>query len=89
MLPDELYNSDSMATINISIPIRLKTQAEAMVDGGFYVSFSDLVRDSLRRLVGEMRYDLWAEEAKDDLKNGRAVVLNSKKEIDNYLKNLG
>ncbi|MFC1727079.1 type II toxin-antitoxin system ParD family antitoxin [Patescibacteria group bacterium] len=75
-----------MTTINISLPIKLKTQAEALVKGGYYASFSDLVRDSLRRLVEKSKYDLWLDEAKEDLRKGEAVVLKSDKEIDNYLK---
>ncbi|MFC1727062.1 type II toxin-antitoxin system ParD family antitoxin [Patescibacteria group bacterium] len=75
-----------MATINISLPIKLKTQAEALVKGGYYASFSDLVRDSLRRLVERGKYDLWLDEAKDDLKKGKAVILKSGKEINEYLK---
>ena len=74
-----------MATINISLPEKLKDQAQALVRGGFYASFSDLVRDSLRQIVSKNKYDLWAEEAKEDLKEGRAVVLRNKKEIEEYM----
>lgn len=74
-----------MATINISIPTRLKSQAEALVRDGYYASFSDLVRDSLRRLIERNKYDLWADEAKKDLKEDRAVVLGSGKDIDKYM----
>jgi len=74
-----------MATINISLPEKLKDQAQALVRGGFYASFSDLVRDSLRQIVSKNKYDLWAEEAKGDLKEGRAVVLRNKKEIEEYM----
>lgn len=77
-----------MPTINISLPIKLKTQAESLVKKGYYVSFSDLVRDSLRHLVKRNKYDLWAREAKKDLKNGKAVVLNSEQEIETYMRGL-
>lgn len=77
-----------MATINISIPTRLRTQAEELVATGYYVSFSDLVRDSLRRLVEKSKFDLWANEAKKDLKKGKAVIFSSGKEINQYLKTL-
>ena len=77
-----------MSTINISIPDKLKEQAETLVKSGFYASFSDLVRDSLRKIVSQNKYDLWAEEAKEDLKKGRAKVLKSKKEIGEYFENL-
>lgn len=77
-----------MATINISIPTRLRSQAEELIASGYYISFSDLVRDSLRRLVEKNKFDLWTEEAKKDFKRGKAVVLNSGKEINKYLKGL-
>jgi Arc/MetJ-type ribon-helix-helix transcriptional regulator len=73
-----------MTTINISLPAKLKIQAETLVRNGFYVSFSDLIRDSLRQTINRSRYDMWAEEAKTDLKTGKAVVLKSKQEIDKY-----
>lgn len=77
-----------MTTINISLPDKLKDQAQELVKVGFYASFSDLVRDSLRRLVKRNRYDLLAEEAKEDLKKGRATVLKNKKEIEKYMKSI-
>jgi len=40
-----------MATINISLPDKLKIQADDLVDQGYYVSFSDLIRTALRDLM--------------------------------------
>ncbi|MBU1126828.1 MAG: ribbon-helix-helix domain-containing protein [Patescibacteria group bacterium] len=77
-----------MTTINISLPVKLKSQAEFFVKSGYYASFSDLVRDSIRRLVERNKYDLWADEAKEDLKKGRAKILKSSKEIDDYFKKI-
>lgn len=77
-----------MTTINISLPERLKEEAANLVKFGFYSSFSDLVRDSIRKLLTTSKYDLWVEEAKEDLKQGRAKVLKSEKQIDQYLKTL-
>jgi len=77
-----------MTTVNVSLPEKLKEQAETLVKSGFYASFSDLVRDSLRRLVSQSKYDLWVEEAKEDVRKGKAKVLKSKKDIDSYFKNL-
>jgi len=77
-----------MNTINISLPEKLKDQASDLVRKGHYASFSDLVRDSIRQLISKNRYDLWAEETKRDLKKGRAKVLKSDKEIDEYMKSL-
>jgi len=75
-----------MATINISLPEQLKKEADTLVGAGYYVSFSDLVRDSLRRAIAVSRYDLWYEEAKRDERSGQAVVVKSKKDIANYFK---
>jgi Arc/MetJ-type ribon-helix-helix transcriptional regulator len=77
-----------MTTINISLPDKLKEQAETLVDNGFYASFSDLIRDSLRQIIAKSKYDLYAEEAKEDLKNGKAKVLKTRKAVDDYFKTL-
>ena len=77
-----------MTTINISLPEKLKVDAEKLIKQGLYASFSDMVRDSLRHIVATNRYDRWAAEAKEDLKNGRAVVLRNKKEIDKYMNSI-
>lgn len=83
-----LYNS-CMTTINISLPSQLKAQADDLVKNGFYASFSDLVRTSLRKTVETSRYDIWAKEAKEDYKTGRGVLLKSEKDIDEYFNSLG
>lgn len=77
-----------MATINISLPTQLKDDAEALVDQGFYVSFSDLVRDSIRKLLTEAKYDYIYDQTKKELKGGKAIVLKNGKDIDNYFKSL-
>lgn len=77
-----------MTTINISLPEKLKEQAQTLVERGFYASFSDLVRDSIRELIAENRYNFWFKEAREDLKSGRARQLRNKKEIDEYIKSL-
>ena len=73
-----------MSTINVSLPEKLKDQAEALVKSGFYASFSDLVRDSLRQIISKNKYDLWAEETKKDIKEGKARVLKTKRDIKKY-----
>ena len=40
-----------MATINISLPDKIKVQADKLVSQGYYVSFSDLVRTALRGII--------------------------------------
>lgn len=77
-----------MTTINVSIPEKLKSQAQSLVDEGFFSSFSDLVRHSLRQTVSKSKYDLWVDEAIEDEKRGDAVILRSKKDIDDYFKSL-
>ncbi|MCX5636119.1 MAG: ribbon-helix-helix domain-containing protein [Planctomycetota bacterium] len=77
-----------MVTINVSLPEKLKKDAEELVKAGEYVSFSDLVRDSLRNSLERNELDRLYEEAKRDERTGRATVLKSKKDIDNYFKKL-
>lgn len=77
-----------MTTINISLPTQLKTDAELLIEEGLYVSFSDLVRDSIRKLIADARYDLLYLQAKRDYKNGKATVLKTQKDIDDYFKKL-
>lgn len=79
---------DCMVTINVSLPEKLKKDAEELVKAGEYVSFSDLVRDSLRNSLERNALDGLYEEAKRDERTGRAVILKSKKDIDNYFKKL-
>lgn len=63
-----------MNTINISLPLQLKVQAETLVADGFFASFSDLVRHSLREVIAKQRYDRWAQEAKRDLKSSKLIT---------------
>ena len=77
-----------MVTINVSLPEKLKKDAEELIKTGEYVSFSDLVRDSLRHSLERNELDRLYEEAKKDELTGKAVILKSKKDIDNYFKKL-
>jgi putative addiction module CopG family antidote len=77
-----------MKTINISLPDKLKSQAQELVDRGFYASFSDLVRDALRRTVEKDKYDLMYEQAVEDVKNGDAVVMKTEKDIEDFVNSL-
>jgi len=77
-----------MTTINVSIPEKLKDQAQSLVDEGFFVSFSDLVRHSLRQIVSKNKYDMWADEAEEDMKKGKGILLRNKKEIKKYFDSL-
>lgn len=77
-----------MATINVSLPDKLKDQAQELVNMGVYVSFSDLVRDSLRETLRKNKYDLWTIEAQDELKKGKGKMLRTPKEVDAYFETL-
>lgn len=42
-----------MKTINISLPDKLKTQADNLIRAGYYASFSDLVRTAIREVMSK------------------------------------
>ena len=76
-------------TINISLPSQLKLQADEAVNNGHYASFSDLVRSGIRVVLGvNTKYDIWLEEAKLDMKQGRGLILKNDSDIDNFVNSL-
>jgi Arc/MetJ-type ribon-helix-helix transcriptional regulator len=75
-------------TINISLPVELKKQAQELVDAGLYASFSDLIRSSLRKLIPESKYDLMAKKAIKEYESGKATILDSEEDIDKFIHNL-
>jgi Arc/MetJ-type ribon-helix-helix transcriptional regulator len=77
-----------ISTINVSLPSQLKNEADELVKEGYYASFSDLVRTSVRKLL-ESKYDIWVAEAKKDYKNGKLKTISDMKEIGSYLDTLG
>jgi putative addiction module CopG family antidote len=77
-----------MATINISLPTQLKSQAELLVKNGAYVSFSDLVRDSIRQLLARNKYDSLADQVMEEVTNGQAKIFKSKSQINKYFDSL-
>lgn len=77
-----------MSTINISLPDKLRDQANKLVDEGYYASFSDLTRTAVRRLVSESELDLLFEETRKNYKNGKAVVLKNQGDIDEFFDKL-
>ncbi|MEO8581592.1 MAG: type II toxin-antitoxin system ParD family antitoxin [Patescibacteria group bacterium] len=77
-----------MATINISLPAQLKAQAEELVDLGFYSSFSDVIRDALRRLVQKDPYEDLIKEAKRDYAIGKSTVLETDEDVDKFFDSL-
>ena len=67
-----------MTTVNISLPEKLKADADSLIAAGYYASFSDLVRDSLRKVVDIKRGEEPSEylikaikEAEEDRRAGR------------------
>ena len=81
-----------MTTVNISLPVQLKSQADFLVDSGHYTSFSDLVRSALRQFfssqVDTTDYDALLQEALADEAAGRVTTLNSPKEVVAHFKQL-
>jgi Arc/MetJ-type ribon-helix-helix transcriptional regulator len=77
-----------MTTINISLPIQLKAQADDLVKCGLYASFSDLVRSTLRREIKESKYDIWAREAEKEMKAGKTRIMETDKDIEEYIKSI-
>ncbi len=75
-------------TINISLPSELKKEAESLISDGHYVSFSDLVRTALRKLMTESKYDLWAKEAKKEFQKNETKALKNKTEVKDFVNSL-
>ena len=76
-------------TINISLPAQLKSDADKLIIGGQYASFSDLARTAIRNLLQASKYDLWAQEAKNDYLAGRSTVLKTPEDVDRFMKRFG
>lgn len=77
-----------MNTINISLPSQLKLEADGLIKKGYFVSFSDLARTALRKLIAESKYDLWSTQAKEEYERGESVVLENPADIDKYFKSM-
>lgn len=73
-----------MITVNVSLPDKLKDQAQDLVLAGYYASLSDVIRDSLRATVHRNKYDLLADQAERDLLENKGVVFKSKEEVRRY-----
>ncbi len=77
-----------MNTINISLPLQLKKDAQKLVDRGLHASFSDLVRDSLRHVIAKDKYDRMAQEAMQAKRKGEGVSFEDKRELAKYFESL-
>jgi len=73
-------------TINISLPTQLKTDSEKLIKQGQYVSFSDLVRTALRKLLEETNYTQLANQAKEEYLSGKSTSIKNSSDINKYLK---
>lgn len=73
-------------TINISLPSQLKTDSEKLIKQGQYVSFSDLVRTALRKLLEETNYNQLANQAKKEYLSGQSTSIKNDCDINKYLK---
>ena len=77
-----------MVTVNVSLPEKLKKEADFLVKSGVYVSFSDLVRDSLRSAIEENELDHLYSITKKDLASGKAIVLKNRRDINSFIKSI-
>lgn len=71
-------------TVNISLPTNLKKEADFLVARGDFASFSDFMRTSARELL-ERKYQRWTDNALRDIKSGKAVALDSDKDIADFV----
>jgi len=75
-----------MVTINISLPEKLKEEADDRIARGHYASFSDLVRTALRdKFTSGDTYDRMAKQAMDDYRKGKATALRTDADIKKYI----
>ena len=75
-------------TINISLPVQLKLQADQAINNGQFASFSDLVRTGIRKLLNDDRYEQMWQQAKTDHVNNNTKVLQNKEDIGLYFKEI-
>jgi len=75
----------NMNRVTVSLPNKLKEQTNQLIKMGYFASFSDAVRAALRKMTERNKYEILAEEAKRELKSGRAIILKDQQDIDKYL----
>ena len=73
-----------MTTINISLPSKLKKQADAVISDGHYASFSDLARTALRQILRDHKLGRMVAEAKREEKAGRIITLKTNRDIKKF-----
>lgn len=86
-----------MATINISIPQAMREEIKKLVKEGRYTSFSEVVRDGLRKVLGrkeKLTANGFTEEFEEEVLRSAAepmendTVLETDEDIDRYFRNL-
>jgi len=77
-----------MTTINISLPDKLKKEADLAIKDGHYASFSDLARTALRQILRDQKLDRMVAEAKEEHKTGKGTLLRTDEDIHNYFAKL-
>ena len=70
-----------MTTVNISLPDKLKAQADAVVKSGYYASFSDFIRSGARLLLEQDQLYSELEASRTELRLGKGKVLKSLKDL--------
>ncbi|HCC84212.1 MAG TPA: hypothetical protein DEP87_00795 [Candidatus Pacebacteria bacterium] len=70
-----------MYITNISLPPKLRDSAQVLINQGYYASFSDLVRDSLRQLLERQNLTQEIYQVKQDLTTGAAKTIASTQEL--------
>ncbi len=74
-----------MATMNISLPDKLKSWVESKVHGGDYASASDCVRDLVRR---RMEYESRLEVLREEIRKGDESGLPVPLDMDSILEEI-
>lgn len=75
-------------TVNISLPTNLKKDADSLVADGYFASFSDFARTTMRQGIRDMRYGELYEQAKLDVAMGKTKELKGKEGIDAFINDL-
>ncbi|HYD34533.1 MAG TPA: type II toxin-antitoxin system ParD family antitoxin [Vitreimonas sp.] len=74
-----------MSTVNVSLPNKLKQEAESLVSEGEFVSFSDVIRTALRQFLTNRKHETWLNQAKQEELTHTIKTLNSLRQTTEYL----
>lgn len=76
-------------TVNISLPTQLKKDADRLVAKGYYASFSDFARATMRYALRDLRFQEIIDESKREEALGTATILNGPKDIEEFMSKIG